>query len=116
MKKCAIFRRTSRRVNHSLACLFDIAKATLHQTAERNHRRIRIRAIGDDLDALTLGCCQHHESHDAFAVHLLVVFLDQHLTFELARLLDELGRRACVHAVLVGDGEFLFQGRGEGWG
>ena len=65
------------------------------------HEQGGIIPLGGDSQDGALSGGQHHESHDALAVHLLLVLLDEDLGLKLVRDADNHGRRARVNPQLV---------------
>ena len=51
---------------------------------------------------------QHHQTHDAFPIHLLTIFLDVDVRLEAVGRLYKLSRRPRVDAQLIENGEILF--------
>ena len=78
------------------------------QITDRIERGIRIGAIGTDRNHGTVAGSEHHETHDAFAIHFLAILLNENVRLETIGRFDELRGRAGVDAELVEDGEIFF--------
>lgn len=65
--------------------------------------------VDDKLDEGPFSGGEHHQTHDAFSVHLLVVFFHQHLTFVFVGDSYDHRRRPGVNTQLVFDLEGPFE-------
>lgn len=87
-----------------------LVKLALEQRLDLSHSGVGVLAIGMDGEFAARAGGQHHQAHDAFAVHLLAILLDEDIAGEPVCSLDEHGGGPGVDAQLVHDGEFLGQG------
>src|SRR5438552_1448978 len=79
------------------------AETGADQLDQRRQRRLGIVSLADETHGHTVGRHQRQQAHDALAVGLRVVLHDLHLAAILVRELDELHRRAGMHAEAVAD-------------
>src|SRR5262247_3891588 len=80
-----------------------LVEARLDQLADGLERLARLRSGGGDVDRAALLRRQHHDSHDAAAVHALAVLADRDLGLEAIRGLHQEHRGASVQAEPVLD-------------
>src|SRR5438270_6582841 len=65
----------------------------VNQLFEFLQRLIGIWSFAPQTELRTLTCCQHHQSHDALAVHFLSLFGNPHVRAVAAGNSDKHGRR-----------------------
>ena len=78
------------------------------QFLDRGERGVGVHAFGADGDDGAVACRQHHQSHDALAIHFFAVFFHEDIRLEPIRGFDELRGGTSVNAEFVEDGELFF--------
>ena len=93
-------------------CLSILLELAGDQLADRVERGVGVRAFATHANDRAMTCGQHHQAHDALAVHFLAVLFDEDIRLETIRRFDELRGGPGVDAEFVEDREF-FLGHGK---
>ncbi|MFM2179171.1 MAG: hypothetical protein RL015_3269 [Verrucomicrobiota bacterium] len=87
--------------------LLHVSKTGVDEVFEICHRGLGVGAFSGEFDGFTTTGGQHHEAHDAFAIHGLVIFLHPDVALVFAGAFNELRGRTGVHAHFIADREFF---------
>jgi len=87
--------------------LLFFAETGRNQLLQLGQNRLGILTLGDDPEDRSLTGSEHHESHDALAVHSLSILLDPDLGSVAAGCFDKEGCRTSMETVAVLDGQVL---------
>ena len=80
-------------------------ETAVDQFRELFERSLCFFAFGGNRDDATFGCGEHHQSHDTFAIDLLIILFDPDFAGKQIGKLHKLRSGTGVKPLLVGNGE-----------